>query len=128
MATKKKNTKFNKKKTIIIAIICFGLVLVGGLGAYLYHEKREAAELKSASVNIDPSRVFTKAELAKYNGQNGRPSYVAVSGKVYDVSTVYKNGKHHGHTAGQDLTDAFFSKHVEKRLAKYPLVGIYKAE
>ena len=27
-----------------------------------------------------------RADLAKYNGQNGNPAYVAVIGKVYDVT------------------------------------------
>ena len=29
---------------------------------------------------------FSKAELAKFDGQNGQPAYVAVDGTVYDVS------------------------------------------
>ena len=31
-------------------------------------------------------KIFTKNELAQYNGQNGQPAYVAVQGVVYDVS------------------------------------------
>lgn len=52
-------------------------------------------------------KTFTREELAKFNGQNGQPAYVAISGTVYDVSNkaAWKGGKHHGNEAGQDLTD-----------------------
>ncbi len=50
-------------------------------------------------------KTFTREELAKFNGQNGQPAYVAISGTVYDVSNkaAWKGGKHHGNEAGQDL-------------------------
>lgn len=52
------------------------------------------------------SKTFTTAELAKYNGLNGAKAYVAVNGKVYDVTTAkgWVNGSHQGVQAGQDLT------------------------
>ena len=39
-----------------------------------------------------------RVDLAKYNGQNGNPAYVAVNGKVYDVtdSPAWTGGEHHG--------------------------------
>jgi predicted heme/steroid binding protein/uncharacterized membrane protein len=53
------------------------------------------------------SRSFTGKELARYNGEDGNPAYVAVDGKVYDVSKsdMWQDGIHMGrHTAGNDLT------------------------
>ncbi len=73
--------------------------------------------------NSSDSTVFTLEELAQYNGKNGQPSYVAVDGVVYDLSTVFKNGTHFGFSAGQDLTDAFYTKHVKSQITKYPVVG-----
>lgn len=32
------------------------------------------------------SATFNQTELAKYNGQDGQPAYVAVDGVVYDVT------------------------------------------
>lgn len=68
-----------------------------------------------------------RADLSKYNGQNGNQAYVAVNGKVYNVtdSPAWINGKHHGNLAGTDVTDALLNKspHGEKVLAKLPLVG-----
>lgn len=52
------------------------------------------------------SQTFTTAQLAMYNGKNGQPAYIAVSGVVYDVTNAqgWRNGSHQGVSAGQDLT------------------------
>jgi len=52
------------------------------------------------------TKQFTTAELATYDGLNGHKAYIAVSGKVYDVTTAqgWHNGSHQGVQAGQDLT------------------------
>lgn len=74
-------------------------------------------------------KVFTKEELAKYNGENGEPTYAAVDGVVYDLSNVsaWVDGKHHGNTAGQDLSQAILkSPHQKSVLAKLPVVGKYE--
>jgi predicted heme/steroid binding protein len=71
-------------------------------------------------------KVFSVAELAKYDGQNGNPAYVAVDGAVYDLSSIFVGGFHQGFTAGQDLTAAFYSQHDKSRLAGFPVVGILK--
>lgn len=72
-------------------------------------------------------REFTKEELQQYNGQNGRPAYVAVAGVVYDVSgkTAWVNGHHHGNVAGQDLTATItnVSPHGRRVLTDLPVVG-----
>ena len=50
---------------------------------------------------------FDIAELENYNGNNGRPVYVAYKGKVYDISDrkLWRNGLHmKRHHAGQDMT------------------------
>jgi predicted heme/steroid binding protein/uncharacterized membrane protein len=50
---------------------------------------------------------FTQEEMAKYNGTEGKPSYVSVDGKVYDVSNspLWQSGQHmKRHAPGQDLT------------------------
>jgi len=73
------------------------------------------------------SRSLTHKTLAENDGQNDKPSYVAVDGKVYDVSksTLWKKGAHMvRHKAGHDLTadlstaphgaDVFDRDHIEK--------------
>ena len=68
-----------------------------------------------------------RADLAKYNGQNGNPDYVGATGKVYDVTDApaWTGGEHHGDLAGTGVTGALLSKspHGDKVLAKLPLVG-----
>lgn len=71
-----------------------------------------------------PDRRFTRTELAQYNGQNGKPAYVAVNNIVYDVTIVFVQGKHFSHTAGQDLTGAFLRQHAPVVLSGYPVVGV----
>ena len=72
-------------------------------------------------------KIFTKNELAQYNGQNGQPAYVAVQGVVYDVSgkAAWQGGKHHGNVAGQDLTTVLLNKspHGDRVLKGLPVVG-----
>lgn len=76
------------------------------------------------------SKTFTVDELKKYNGQNGNPAYVAVSGVVYDVTNArkWKNGRHqNGIVAGMDLTSALpQSPHGDSVLKELPIVGKLK--
>jgi predicted heme/steroid binding protein len=71
-------------------------------------------------------KFFTLQELAQYNGQNGQSAYVAVDDLVYDLSSIFRNGQHQGHLAGQDLTDYFYSQHAKSQLINYPVVGRLK--
>ena len=49
---------------------------------------------------------LTKEELAKFNGKDGQPAYIAVDGIIYDVSEAapWAGGGHNGYEAGKDLT------------------------
>jgi len=68
-------------------------------------------------------KIFTTAELAKYNGQNGQSAYVGVDGVVYDLTNVFRSGAHFQHVAGTDLTGEFYSYHAKSALSRYPVVG-----
>ena len=50
---------------------------------------------------------LTIEELAKFDGMNGNKAYIAIEGKIYDVTDIepWKGGKHNGYTAGKDLTN-----------------------
>ena len=72
---------------------------------------------------------LTLAELAKYDGKNGQPAYVAVDGVIYDVSneSEWKGGKHEGYSAGKDLTaDMKGSPHGLGVIKSLPIVGTIK--
>jgi len=79
---------------------------------------------------VSEEKVFNQAELAKFDGQNGQPAYVAIAGVVYDVSGVeaWAGGKHHGNLAGQELTSVIDgrSPHGRKVLKNLPVVGKYE--
>ena len=72
--------------------------------------------------------LYNAQTLAAYNGKKGQPAYIAINGKVYDVSGVvnWVGGFHHGYQAGQDLTEAFgHSPHTMSILKNVPIVGSY---
>jgi len=73
-------------------------------------------------------RRFTPEELAAFDGADGRPAYVAVNGKVYDVSEAFlwKKGRHQGlHRAGRDLSrEIERAPHGTEMLERFPQVGV----
>jgi predicted heme/steroid binding protein/rhodanese-related sulfurtransferase len=73
---------------------------------------------------------LTPEELSYYDGEDGRPAYVAVDGIIYDLtrSRLWRGGAHdpaHGEVlAGRDLTRKIKdSPHGTKHLKNYPVVG-----
>lgn len=71
-------------------------------------------------------RDLTVQELAKFNGKDGNPAYVAVNGTVYDVTNnaAWAAASHFGLTAGKDLTSEFASCHAgQSILNKLKIVG-----
>lgn len=49
---------------------------------------------------------FTKETLSNYNGQDGRPAYIAVNGIVYDITnnSHWTNGEYRHIPTGQDVS------------------------
>lgn len=70
---------------------------------------------------------MTSSELAKFDGREGRPAYIAVNGRIYDVSdsSLWRNGDHQGqHQAGQDLTvELQQAPHVRAVIERFAVVG-----
>ena len=69
-------------------------------------------------------------ELARKDGKEGRPVYIAYKGKIYDVtqSSLWKTGSHmRRHSSGKDLTtDIRGAPHGPEVLERYPQVGIIR--
>jgi predicted heme/steroid binding protein len=77
---------------------------------------------------MDPEKnMFTREELTGFDGLNGNDSYVAVNGKVYDVTDgpTWEDGDHFGeHKAGEDLTAALEdAPHGMEVFDEFPEVG-----
>ena len=77
---------------------------------------------------LGEEKKFTLQELAKFDGRDGKPAYVALNGKVYDVSesAFWMGGDHLGaHQAGKDLTEEIeLAPHGEETVARMKLVGV----
>ena len=73
-------------------------------------------------------RKFTLKELEEYDGKGGKPAYIAVKGKVYDVSasSFWLDGDHLGtHQAGKDLTEELeAAPHGDEVLERAKLIGV----
>jgi predicted heme/steroid binding protein/uncharacterized membrane protein len=89
------------------------------IGPRLRKQKTLTATLESGVCTLD--------ELASFDGQSGRPAYIAYQGIIYDVtrSRLWKNGMHiMKHTAGNDLTDALgTAPHEDDKILAQPRVG-----
>jgi len=72
-------------------------------------------------------KTFTREELKEYNGQGGKPAYVAFKGKVYNVTNgpTWDDGDHFGqHGAGTDLTKEMEdAPHGDEVFSDIPVVG-----
>jgi len=70
---------------------------------------------------------FSEKELREYDGQEGKPAYIAYKGRVYDVtlSKFWKNGSHFKkHFAGSDLTaEMTNAPHSDEVFANFPCIG-----
>lgn len=73
---------------------------------------------------------MTREELAVFDGQDGRPAYIAVNGTIYDVSASprWRDGDHEGaHQAGRDLTEEIKSApHVRAVIERFPVSGRFE--
>jgi len=120
------------KKSLIVTIIVTSLIL-GGCSSNSASTKTTASTTTSSTSSKTATTTatdMTTAELAKYDGQNGNPAYVAVNGVIYDVSSAkgWQNGVHRsGVKAGLDQTDMIAqSPHGDSVLQGLPVIGKLK--
>lgn len=126
---------FKTLGTLLMMAAALALLTACNTAATVSPAVDSAATAAPAAATAAPDaaalKVFDAAELAKFDGQNGNPAYVAVDGKVYDVSNVpqWRGGAHAGGSikAGQDQTEALKrSPHGAKNLEGLPVVGLYQ--
>lgn len=129
-----------KKITIIITIALIAIMVLVACSPASPAEEQPVAPVEEEVVEPveeetvepveeaqDDELVLTLEELADFNGQDGKRAYVAVDGVIYDVtdSDAWKNGKHNGFDAGNDLTKEIkeVSPHGISKLANVVEVG-----
>ena len=128
--------KWNPVSRASLAVIYLGFIVFFAYTGFFYQQPAPTKPTNETATQNDSlqtggtptQKIFTVEELAKYDGKNGNPAYVAVDGIVYDMSSVFENDIHYGHAAGQDLTGAFFAKHIKSQIAKYPAIGAIKTK
>lgn len=112
------------KKLLHCLIVSLSIVLLFGCIRKQPQITEEAAKVAPAPEATEAAeKTFTLEELAKYDGREGRPAYLAVDGMVYDLSSVFYEGEHYEHIAGKSLTKEFYSQHTKEALKDYPIVG-----
>lgn len=80
----------------------------------------------TSTTTVTKPQTWTLDALSKFNGMNGNPAYIAVSGTIYDVTKIgaWSGGEHRGIKAGQDVTTFFASSpHSASLLNQVPIVG-----
>ncbi len=86
----------------------------------------EVAPVVRAEQSV-PDRKFSEMELRQYNGERGRPAYIAYNGVVYDVTNApnWRGGMHRDlHYSGLDLTRSLHkAPHSESVFQRVPPVG-----
>jgi predicted heme/steroid binding protein/uncharacterized membrane protein len=109
-----------------IKIVLFLIMLSSALVVTLFIGPRLRKKRSSPVADLI-SQHMTPEQLAHFDGNDGRPSYIAYKGIVYNVSQgrLWKNGAHvMKHHAGNDLTDILKNApHNEDKVLAMPQVG-----
>jgi predicted heme/steroid binding protein/uncharacterized membrane protein len=104
---------------LFLIMVCMAMFAVFFLGPRL--KRKQAAGTVAENGNL------SLAELANYDGKEGRAAYFAYQGEIYDASNsrLWKNGTHMGrHQAGCDLTEVLSqAPHGENKVFGLPKVG-----
>lgn len=100
----------NKRLLALAFSMIFLLSLLGGCSSQEQpKEPQNQAQENGQEQNAaepEGSLEISMEELAKYNGKDGNPAYVAVDGIIYDVTDHpnWNEGMHGKVSAGQDIS------------------------
>jgi len=124
-----------KKNTgLVIGLVFAGLLVLAGVSVFAF-DRTKASDSNSSSSEVAKSttKEFDSASIADLDGKNGKKCYVAVDGKVYDMSnfSLWRNGVHTNSsgqaTCGKDLSSVINkASHGKSKLKIMPQVGIFK--
>lgn len=109
---------------LLIKITLFSIMVLSALFVVLVLGPKLK---KTQSTAPAEAGLLSLAELASFDGEEGRPAYFAYKNILYDVthSRLWKNGNHMArHHAGTDLTEMLAqAPHAEEKILAMPVVG-----
>ncbi len=107
------------KIILFLIMVCSALFVVFFIGPRLRRQRNDPSPTDSGDLSPEG--------LARYDGKDGRPAYIAYRGIIYDVtqSGLWKDGSHlRRHQAGCDLTEVLAqAPHGEDKVMGMPPVG-----
>jgi predicted heme/steroid binding protein len=125
--------RVKKNPMILLGVLLISALILLGCGSNesaTDSSKIEASENTTSGDSETELKSFSKEVLAKYNGKDGNPAYIAVDGTVYDVTDVpqWKDGMHADkYEAGKDVTNELNTQapHSASKMDGVPIVGVY---
>ena len=128
---KKELQKYSEGFIIGLVLLALAIVGLGTSGSTIIKQNVKSSQTTSTSQNAQDEEGFiSKEELARNNGLNGQPCWVAIDSEVYDASdnSQWKNGQHTPSKGqakcGQDLTSVLAeAPHGSAVLAELTLIG-----
>jgi predicted heme/steroid binding protein len=76
--------------------------------------------------------IFTLEQLKQFDGKAGKPAYIAINRKIYDVSSsgLWMEGDHQWmHSTGNNLTgDIANAPHGEEVFNGFPVIGVLRKQ
>lgn len=116
----------------LVGLVIASVLIIAFAGSCGQNDSgEENGGTRPSSAPSGGDETFTAEELAKYDGRNGRPAYVAVDGVVYNVtgSSQWAEGRHAvcqlESSAGGDLSEemAKAPSGMRAMLERFPVVG-----
>ncbi|RII26272.1 MAG: cytochrome B5 [Geobacter sp.] len=118
-------TRFGILLTIKVSL--FAIMVISALYVVTVIGPKLRRQIRNGGTPAATGGDMTMEVLGGFDGKEGRPTYVAYQGGIYDVteSRLWKEGSHmRRHQAGIDLTEALSqAPHGEDRVLAMPRIG-----
>jgi len=109
---------------LLFKIAIFAVMVISALFAVLVLGPKLK---RKKALPLSDSSDMALQELSAFDGEDGRPAYIAFKGKIYDVgnSKLWQSGNHmKRHQAGTDLTEILSqAPHEEDKVLAMPEIG-----
>jgi len=95
-------------KFFVIVLVCLALAGKFFTGSYTWEHRSKWLQVKTYWPQQN-QRLFSEKFLTTFNGEDGKPLYLAIDGNVYDVTKgkAYQPGGSYHHFVGIDAARAF---------------------